>query len=167
MGSAGINPGGPIREPFSPSPGPGGTAGPSPCEQQPPACAGVGTSTSLVALEVTIYPAAGATPYSLALSCEPDGGTVPDPAAACAQLLADPGLLEPQPVGHVVACPMILASGARAVVDGTYLGRQVDETIVDGGCDLQRWAELVQIFPSSGSDLQPVNPGGPVAPSHG
>ncbi len=108
---------------------------------------------------MTIYPADNGTPYSRTLRCDPDGGTVPDPAKACAQLLADPNLFGPQPVSPVMACPMILASGARAVVDGTYLGRQVDETIVDGGCDLQRWAELMQIFGPASSDLQPVSPG--------
>jgi hypothetical protein len=116
---------------------------------------------------VTIYPPDNGLPYSLTLRCEPDGGTVQNPAAACAELFADPGLLGPQPVGRIMACPMILASGARAVVDGTYLGRQVDETIVDGGCDLQRWAELLQIFRPTGSDLQPVSPGYPMVPSPG
>ncbi len=114
---------------------------------------------------MTIYPADNGMPYSLTLSCDPDGGTVADPATACAQLFADPGLLEPQPVGHVTACPMILASSGRAIVDGTYLGRRVDETIVDGGCDLQRWAELTQIFRPGSSDLQPVSPGYPMVPS--
>jgi Subtilisin inhibitor-like len=111
---------------------------------------------------VTIYTG---TAYTLTLRCEPDGGTVPDPASACAQLLADPGLLEPQPVGRVTACPMIMAGSGRAVVDGSYLGRRVDETIVDGGCDLQRWAELMQVIRSTSSDLQPVNPGYPAVPS--
>jgi hypothetical protein len=137
-----------------------------------PACGGVdpggpirvGPSTlTQVSLDVTIYPADNGTPYSRTLRCDPDGGTVPDPVTACAQLLADPGLLSPQPLGHAIACPMIMTTG-RAVVDGTYLGRQVHEIIVDGGCDLQRWAELMQIFPPTSSDLQPVNPGYPVLP---
>ena len=106
-------------------------------------------------------------PYSLTLRCDPDGGTVRDPATACAQLFADPSLLEPKPAGHVIACPMILASSGRAVIDGTYRGRKVDETIVDGGCDLQRWADLMQIFRPSGSHLAPVNPGYPMVPSQG
>jgi hypothetical protein len=116
---------------------------------------------------VIIHPAAGALAYSRTVSCEPDGGTVPDPARACAQLLADPGLLEPAPTGHVMMCPMILAGSASANIYGTYLGRQVDETIVDGGCDLQRWAELVQIFPPAGSDLQSVIPGYPLVTRSG
>jgi len=101
-----------------------------------------------VSLQVIIYgandPAAQPAPARYTLYCEPDGGTVPDPAAACAELLADTDLFAPQPVG--VACPMIMVDASQFVVEGTYLGRQVDETIADGGCDLQRWAELRQIF---------------------
>jgi hypothetical protein len=120
-----------------------------------------------VSLDVTIYLArnptvnAGGTHYTL--YCEPAGGTVPDPAASCAQLLADPDLFAPQPVG--IVCPMIMASAGRFVIDGTYLGRPVNETIADGGCDLQRWDELRQIFPTAGSDLQPAIPGYPIVPT--
>lgn len=140
-GCGGVDPGGPIR------------VGPSTVTQ--------------VFLDVTIYPADSGMAYSRTLRCAPVGGTVPDPVTACARLLADPGLLEPQPVGHVIACPMIMARGGRVVVDGTFRGRTVDETVLDGGCDLQRWAELVQIFRPTGSGLQPVNPGHPVVSGRG
>jgi hypothetical protein len=153
-----IYPGRPVVGP-SASPGPGGSAEPSPCDQQPPGCAGAPQVTLDVTIYPADYPADNTLPSTLTLRCDPDGGTAPDPAAACAQLLAEPDLLEPQPVGHVIACPMILASGARIVVDGAYLGRQVNETIVDGGCDLQRWTELMQIFRPTNSGLQPVSPG--------
>jgi Subtilisin inhibitor-like len=126
-----------------------------------------GSATPQVSLDVTIYaatdPAADVAPTHYTLTCEPDGGTVPDPAVACAQLLADTDLFAPQPAG--VMCPMIMVDAARFVISGTYLGEQVNETIADGGCDLQRWSELRQIFPVS--DVQPVNPGGPVVPGQG
>jgi hypothetical protein len=145
---------------------PGGPAGSSPCA---PKCDGVNpggpvVTAHRVSLDVTIYPAGNGMPYALTLRCDPDGGTVPDPATACAELLADPSLLEPQPVGHVIACPMVLASSARAVVDGMYLGRQVAETIVDGGCDLGRWATLLQIFRPTSSDLHSSGPGYAIVP---
>ena len=50
------------------------------------------------------------------------------------------------PLPAHMACPMVMASAGRATVTGTYLGRQVHELVVDGGCDLSRWAELGQIF---------------------
>lgn len=98
-----------------------------------------------VSLDVTIYPSGAVPPAHYVLRCDPDGGTVPDPAAACAQLLSGQDLFAPQP--RNVVCPMILASGARAVIDGTYLGLPVAETITDGGCDLARWAKVTEIFP--------------------
>ncbi|MGH3304039.1 MAG: SSI family serine proteinase inhibitor [Streptosporangiaceae bacterium] len=97
---------------------------------------------------MTIYSANNAAPAHYTLRCEPAGGTVPDPAAACAQLLADPDLLAPRPAPAM--CPMILATSAHAVVDGTYLGRQVSETIGDGGCDVQRFDKLRQIVQVTG-----------------
>jgi hypothetical protein len=83
-----------------------------------------------------------ATHYTL--RCEPAGGTVPDPAAACARLLTGANIFAPRPAR--VACPMILASSGRAAVTGTYLGQQVHVTIVDGGCDLSRWSKLKSVF---------------------
>jgi hypothetical protein len=112
-----------------------------------------------VSLDVTIYPANypvnKTVPTQYTLYCEPTGGTVPDPAAACAQLLADPDLLfATQPVG--IACPMIIADSSRFAISGTYLNRPVNEVVADGGCDLQRWGELRQIFPAAGEGLHPV-----------
>jgi hypothetical protein len=43
-------------------------------------------------------------------------------------------------------CPMILQSDARATVSGTYLGKAVHVTVVEGGCDLARWAKLKAMF---------------------
>ena len=156
--------------------GPAGIAGTSASPQpggSPPAqgmpcvsASGSGACTSpapasaapQVSLDVTIYaanyPMNKTTPAHYTLYCEPAGGTVPDPAAACTQLLADTDLFAPKPVG--VVCPMIIANSARFAISGTYLGRPVDEVIADGGCDLQRWNELRQIFPTPASDLQPV-----------
>jgi hypothetical protein len=78
------------------------------------------------------------------LRCDPAGGTVTDPASACASLMRGTSLFGPLPA-HV-ACPMIMANAGRATVTGTYLGRPVHETVVDGGCDLSRWAKLRQVF---------------------
>ena len=120
-----------------------------------PAAARSGGATQVaaakVSLDVTIYPATYPATSSTApqvhyvLRCEPAGGTVPDPAVACARLLAGQDLFAPQPT-HVM-CPMILAGAAHAVIYGSYLGRPVTETIADGGCDLTRWAKVTQVFP--------------------
>jgi hypothetical protein len=91
---------------------------------------------------------AGAKPTDWTLTCDPPGGTHPDPAAACAVLLKardehkDP--FGPLPVG--VMCPMILANSKSAIVNGTWYGKRVSITLRDGGCDLARWSEVGQIF---------------------
>lgn len=78
------------------------------------------------------------------LQCEPAGGTVSDPVGACAKLLKLSNLFTPRPAREM--CPMILASAGRATITGSYFGTPVHETIVDGGCDLARWAGLNQVF---------------------
>jgi hypothetical protein len=102
------------------------------------------TSAAKVSLEVTIAASATAPATHYTLRCEPAGGTARDPATACARLLTGPSLFSPRPT-HIL-CPMIMESAGRATVTGTYLGKKVHETIVDGGCDLSRWAKLKAVF---------------------
>jgi hypothetical protein len=117
------------------------TQSPATGTSAPPASAGGAAKVSLVVTFATT-PTSPATVYTL--RCEPPGGTTPDPAAACAQLLTGPSLFAPRPA-HVM-CPMIMESTARASVTGTYFGKQVHVTIVEGGCDLSRWAKLKRVF---------------------
>ena len=102
------------------------------------------TATAKISLDVDFSgsPTTAAAHYTL--RCDPDSGTVTDPAAACARLLKGTSLFGPLPA-HV-ECPMIMADAGRATVTGSYLGRPVHETVVDGGCDLSRWAKLKQVF---------------------
>lgn len=102
------------------------------------------TSDAKVSLDVTFAASPGSAARHYTLTCEPAGGTMPDAATACGRLLKATELFAPKPA-HVM-CPMIMASAGRAVVSGSYLGRPVHETIVDGGCDLTRWQQLNQIF---------------------
>ena len=102
------------------------------------------TATAKISLDVSFSgsPTTPAAHYTL--RCDPAGGTVTDPAAACARLMKGTSLFAPLPA-HV-ACPMIMANAGRATVTGSYLGHPVHETVVDGGCDLGRWAKLRQVF---------------------
>jgi hypothetical protein len=111
-----------------------------------PASAGTGSATSAarVSLRVTYTRSFHAPSRHWTLRCEPAGGSYPDPAAACARLLAVQNVFGPQPAR--VMCPMILADAGSYFVSGTFLGRPVHETIVDGGCDLARWADLHKVF---------------------
>jgi len=102
------------------------------------------TAAAKISLTVSYSGSASTTPRHYTLHCEPAGGTVHDAAAACAMLMRHAtGLFGKLP--SRMECPMIMADGGRATVTGTYLGRHVHELVVDGGCDLSRWAELGQI----------------------
>ncbi|HTX82512.1 MAG TPA: SSI family serine proteinase inhibitor [Streptosporangiaceae bacterium] len=103
------------------------------------------TSAAKISLSVSVSGSASIAPEHYTLRCEPAGGTVSDPAAACAKLMKrGASLFGPMPAQ--IACPMIMASAGRITVTGTYLGRPVHELVVDGGCDLSRWAEFGKIF---------------------
>jgi hypothetical protein len=97
-----------------------------------------------VSLHITVMNGPSSTPKFWTLRCDPAGGTHPHAAAACSALLA---FKDPfgRPAAHHM-CPMILASDKRATFTGTYFGVKVDRTIVDGGCDLARWAKLGQVM---------------------
>ncbi len=105
------------------------------------------TSAAKISLRVSFSGSAGTAPEHYTLRCEPTGGTVRDAAAACGKLMKRGASLF-APLRVQMACPMVMASAGRATVTGTYLGRHVHELVVDGGCDLSRWAELGQIFRS-------------------
>jgi hypothetical protein len=101
-------------------------------------------ATAKITLDVTFAASHGSPAAHYTLRCEPAGGTARNAAAACAKLMKGASLFGPRPA-HVM-CPMIMASAGRASVTGTYLGKKVHQTIVDGGCDLARWTKLKAVF---------------------
>jgi hypothetical protein len=98
-----------------------------------------------VSLNITVSSGPGSPAQHWTLTCDPVGGTHPDPAAACVSLLRVKGPFVPQKQTRGLECPMILASSKEATIQGTYFGQPVDTTIRDGGCQLSRWAELGQV----------------------
>lgn len=96
-----------------------------------------------VSLRIIVQGAPGKPAKHWTLTCDPAGGTHPDPAAACAALKAVKQPFAPPPPGQM--CPMILASAGRATFSGTYYGVKVHRTIIDGGCYLARWNKLHQV----------------------
>jgi hypothetical protein len=125
----------------------GSTAAPGTAASSAPAASAssaAAASAAKISLTVRFSGSATTAPRHYTLRCEPAGGTVRDPAAACAKLLKGTSLFAALPA-HTM-CPMILADAGHVVVSGTYLGQKVHETVVDGGCDLARWSKLGQIF---------------------
>jgi Subtilisin inhibitor-like len=101
------------------------------------------TSAAKASLDITLSGGSLAA-KQWTLRCDPPGGTQPDPAAICSQLLKVKNIFRPQLVK--VMCPMILANARSFVISGTWYGHKVHETIVDGGCDLGRWSVLHRAF---------------------
>jgi hypothetical protein len=108
-----------------------------------PAPASAPASPPKVSLDIKVTGGSGG-PHNWTLTCDPAGGTHPDPVAACRVLLKAGNPFAPVPKG--IMCPMIIAGTRVAKVTGTYLGRHVDTTFTDGSCDLPRWAKIGQIF---------------------
>jgi Subtilisin inhibitor-like len=79
------------------------------------------------------------------LQCDPPGGTAPNAAAACRLLLADTSILHPVRRPQVM-CPMIMVDARTFTITGNWYGTKVHVHVVDGGCDLGRWAKLSKIF---------------------
>jgi hypothetical protein len=102
------------------------------------------STTEAAKASLTIVTAAPGHVHRWTLRCDPPGGTEPDAATACSLLIAHKTIIQPTDVK--VFCPMIMSDAPGFVINGTWFGRPVHETITDGGCDLSRWSQLHQIF---------------------
>lgn len=89
-------------------------------------------------LTITVRESPQAAPQTWTLTCDPPGGTHPDPAAACAQLAALPAPFAPVPKD--MACTQIYGGPQTATVTGTYRGRPVNAVFGrTDGCQISRW----------------------------
>jgi Subtilisin inhibitor-like len=70
------------------------------------------------------------------LTCDPDGGSHPDPAGACAALLENADALDPVPGD--VACTEIYGGDQVATITGSVEARFSREN----GCEIDRWDRL-------------------------
>ena len=109
----------------------GGSPSPSPSESS------VGRTNLTVVIEPGFI--ANPTPRTYHLTCQPPGGTVSDPAAACAALPAAASLLAPH-------TPCVRPDTGGEDIVGTFQGRSVDVKL--GGCDEDRalWQRLVMVL---------------------
>jgi Subtilisin inhibitor-like len=101
--------------------------------------------TAKVSLLIEVTPQPGAKAERWTLRCQPTGGTHPDAAAACHQLLATSRPFAP--LRSDIMCPMIRTGEQTATVKGTWFGARVDETFSQvSGCAAMRWKELGPVF---------------------
>ena len=79
------------------------------------------------------------------LTCDPAGGTHPNPQKACDLLAADPDALEPVP--QDVACTLIYGGPEVATIVGTIDGEKVNATFNrSGGCEIDRWDRMAAVL---------------------
>ncbi|WP_217142235.1 SSI family serine proteinase inhibitor [Streptomyces sp. AC627_RSS907] len=105
-------------------------------------------------LTVTVRDAGADADGTYELYCNPDGGSHPDPAGACAAVERDTQWgqdpFAPAPKGGV--CTMQYGGPATARVTGTWAGRPVDTTYDRrDGCAISRWDRMVPLLPALGS----------------
>jgi len=88
------------------------------------------------------------------LRCDPPGGNVPDPAAACRRLAAIPRPFA-QPAKDVL-CTQIYGGPQEALVTGRYRGEKVSTVLsLRDGCQIGRWQRVAFLTPGFGSALGP------------
>jgi hypothetical protein len=93
------------------------------------------------------------------LTCDPAGGTLPQPARACARLSGAWQPFAPPPTD--VMCPMIVFGPQSLTITGYWQGTWINAQFNrNDGCQEARWNTI--IWALSLPVLQGINPGGPM-----
>jgi hypothetical protein len=92
-------------------------------------------------LQIAIQPGfiANAKPRHYTLTCSPDGGTLPNPTAACAALGKDPHLL-----AAGAACPVGMPDVGSKAVTGSWQGKPVSLSYRGCDGDNARWVAMAK-----------------------
>jgi Subtilisin inhibitor-like len=103
------------------------------------------------ALTITVDLGDGSTAQEWTLTCDPPGGTHPEPEAACAAVAdLDPTVLDPVPANQ--ACTQIFGGPETATVRGPWNGEDLDASFArNNGCEITRWDAVAALFPAMGS----------------
>lgn len=109
----------------------------------------VPTASPTTQSQLTIRYRDGGKALTWQLTCDPVGGTHPDPQAACTALDKNDGKAF-QPVSRDTACTEIYGGPDTATVKGTWRGRDVDSRFNrTNGCEIARWDALLGLLPPS------------------
>jgi len=85
------------------------------------------------------------------LTCDPPGGTHPNPKAAC-RVLETNGAVALPPVAQSKACTQIYGGPETATVTGTWHGQPVMSRFArNDGCQISRWKLMEGLLPRSGT----------------
>ncbi|HEX6339398.1 MAG TPA: SSI family serine proteinase inhibitor [Jiangellaceae bacterium] len=118
------------------------TTGASPADTPTP-----GPETELT---VVLDQGDGTPPKEWTLTCDPVGGSHPDPEAACDTLARlDPEVFEPVPPDAM--CTMIYGGPQTAEVTGRWDAEPVDaEFSRENGCEIDRWDDAAAVLGHEG-----------------
>jgi hypothetical protein len=107
------------------------------------------TTEPATELVVTVDPGDGV-PDEWSLTCDPPGGTHPDPEAACAALAdLDPDVMAAVPGDQM--CTQQFGGPQTATIAGRWDGTDVDASFSrENGCEIARWDALVDVLQHSG-----------------
>ena len=107
------------------------------------------TTTAQNSLQISVSDGKGTT-TTWSLTCDPAGGTHPDPAGACDALEKHADALAP--VAPDAVCTMQYGGDDTATVQGTWQGEKVDAAFsLKNGCEISRWSALVPLLPATGA----------------
>jgi hypothetical protein len=97
-------------------------------------------------LTVTYWPTGrGGEARTATLTCDPDGGSHPDPVSACDALLEHEDALDP--VAGDVACTQIYGGDQEATLSGAGVNASFSRA---NGCEISRWDKLAPLLDLSG-----------------
>jgi hypothetical protein len=109
---------------------------------------GSGSGESDTQLEITFWPEGRSKgeAQTLTLSCDPPGGTHPNPAEACAKLAALDDPFAPPPADEI--CTELYGGPEEASITGTYRGEPVSYKLArTNGCEIDRYQKLSFLLP--------------------
>lgn len=107
-----------------------------------------GDATPPTVLEISVTPGGEAPTKIWTLRCPSGGGTLPDAARACEQLLELDDPFAPVPAD--VACTEIYGGPQEADVRGTFRGQPVAAQFKrTNGCEIERWDKVAFLFPGT------------------
>lgn len=147
-----------------PSPLPSETTEPEPTPTQPPddggsdetePSPGTGDSGSsgdpATELTVRLDPGTGGEVSEWTVTCDPAGGSIGDPEAAC-ETLDTISPRDVRPVPKEANCTMVYGGPQTATISGVWDGTRVDLSFSrQNGCEIARWNEMDPILPASDS----------------
>ena len=145
VGCAGTaSPGAPAVSPTSAVP-----MSPSPTTPGPPTAGRGGAGPASPVASLTVVARDGDTVTRSRLTCDPEGGDHPSPAAACLALSRQGERALP-PVPRGLMCTELYGGPQTATVTGQWRGERVNSRLSRvNGCEIERWDALVGLLPEA------------------